>query len=206
VIKNDKITAQIKHEPPYHDQTQIKNAVTQLVDWVNNAPDLAIIKIALFHHYYVYIHPFIDGNGRTVRLLTVLLFLIHNYQINKYFVLDDYYDLDRQGYSDALHSADQGNSTAWLEYFTDGIKYSLQSALARAKNALSTLKIDNRPTPREKEVLALFSSHQAEIITSDVVNVLQVSRQQAQNLLKGLVNKGLLEKLGLTKHSYYKLK
>ncbi len=47
---------------------------------------------------------------------------------NKYFVLDDYYDIDRIQYSDKLHSADTGNQTQWLEYFTDGVKYSLQSA------------------------------------------------------------------------------
>lgn len=204
--EDGKIETKVKHEPPFHDQERISKAMEQLVEWLGSSEDLSVLKIGLFHHYYVHIHPFSDGNGRTVRLLTALLFLQNSYEINKYFVLDDYYDIDRQGYSDALHSADKGDSTKWLEYFTDGIKYSLQSALAKAKKAVSSLKVSNRPTSREQEVMALFITDDTEIITADVVDALGVSRQQAQNLLAGLVEKGLIAKYGSTKNSYYKLK
>jgi Fic family protein len=205
IIRDGKLDIKVKHEPPHHDYEHIKQAVWRLIDWVENAEVLPIVKISLFHHHYVYIHPFVDGNGRTVRLLTALLFLKAGYEINKYFVLDDYYDIDRQAYSDALHSADNGDSTAWLEYFTDGIKYSLQSALAKGKNALLTVKASNRPTNREKEVLALFVMPDSEITTADVAAALDVSRQQAQNLLAALVDRGFVKKYGSTKSSYYKL-
>ncbi|MDR1183282.1 MAG: Fic family protein [Coriobacteriales bacterium] len=205
IIKGDKVSIQVKHEPPSHDREHIEQAIRQLIEWVETADVLPIIKISMFHHQYVYIHPFVDGNGRTVRLLTALLLLKAGYEINKYFVLDDYYDIDRQGYSDALHSADSGDSTRWLEYFTDGIKYSLQSALAKGKSALLTLKASNRPTNREKEVLALFAAPESEITTADVAEALGVSRQQAQNLLSALIGKGLVKKYGSTKSSYYAL-
>jgi Fic family protein len=207
VIGEDgEITAKIKHEPPFHDKEQISEAIRQLLKNLSDSEDLSILKIGLFHHYYVYIHPFADGNGRTVRLLTALLFLQSNYEINKYFVLDDYYDIDRQGYSDALHSADRGDSTKWLEYFTDGLKYSLQSALAKAKRAITTLKVSDRPTNREQEVMALFVTDDIEVTTANAVDALAVSRQQAQSLLAGLVEKGLIKKYGSTKNSYYKLR
>jgi Fic family protein len=205
VIKGDKVGIHVKHEPPYHDRERIEKAIWQLIEWVETADDLPIIRISMFHHQYVYVHPFVDGNGRTARLLTALLLLKAGYEINKYFVLDDYYDIDRQGYSDALHSADSGDSTKWLEYFTDGIKYSLQSALAKGKNAALTLKASNRPTNREKEVLTLFVASDSEIVTADVAKALGVSRQQAQNLLSALVGRGLVKKYGSTKSSYYKL-
>jgi Fic family protein len=205
IMKNGKMDILVKHEPPYHDRVRIEQAIQQLIEWQETAVDLPIIKISMFHHQYVYIHPFTDGNGRTVRLLTALLFLKSGYEINKYFVLDDYYDIDRQGYSDALHSADGGDSTKWLEYFTDGIKYSLQSALAKGKNALLTMRVSNRPTGREKDVLTLFSMPDSEILTATVAEALNVSRQQAQSLLASLVDKGLVKKYGSTKSSYYKL-
>jgi Fic family protein len=200
-----KINIKVKHEPPFHDVQSIRNKLEELVRWVNTAPDLPVLKIGVFHHQYVYLHPFVDGNGRTVRLLTALLFLRSGYQINKYFVLDDYYDLDRLGYSDALHSADSGDATAWLEYFTDGVKYSLESALAKAQNALRTLSALQQPTPKEKIVLGMFANRQ-ELVTADVVTELEISRQQAHRLLFRLVEKGLLEKHGSTKNSYYRLK
>jgi Fic family protein len=205
MIKNNQITIKVKHEPPFHTRSSITTAIKQLLIWLKNADILPVLKISLFHHYYVYLHPFIDGNGRTVRLLTALLFWQNNYAINKYFVLDDYYDLDRQGYSDALHSADKGNSTKWLEYFTDGIYYSLDSALAKAQNSLSTLKVSDRPTAREQEVLAFFARPDTQITTSNIAAWLKISRQQAQGLLANLITKGLIKKFGSTKSSYYQL-
>ena len=194
----------VKHEPPYHRQEDITGALQALIDWENaNDNMLPIVKIGIFHHYYVYIHPFVDGNGRTVRLLTAWLFIRAGYLINKYFVLDDYYDLDRQGYSDALHTADNGDSSKWLEYFTLGTKYSLQSALEKSKNALLTLNVSERPTTREQDVLRLFAGN-GDVTSTDVVKALAISRQQAQNLLSGLVEKGLITKFGITKSSYYR--
>ncbi len=196
----------IKHEPPTHSKKEIEKELKNLCDWINKTNEIpGIIKIALFHHRFVYIHPFLDGNGRTCRLLTAFLFLRYGYKINKYFVLDDYYDVDRKLYSDSLHSADKGNQTKWIEYFTDGVKYSLQSALVNAKNALLTLRTDERLTPQEKKVLNIAQELQ-EFITKDIASRLQITRQQAHVLLSSLVKKGLLERLGKTKSSRYILK
>ena len=204
-ISGKKIKIIVKHEPPHHDATSIKKTLGDLVKWFNGTNEiLPVIKIALFHHQYVFIHPFADGNGRTVRLLTALLLIQAGYAVNKYFVLDDYYDVDRLAYSDALHSADAGNSTEWVEYFTSGIKYSLQSALAKTKNALLTMRIDERPSNRERQVLEIFAST-SELTSAEVAAILGVSRQQAHNLLSGLVQKGLIKKIGQTKKSYYQI-
>jgi len=204
-ISGKKIKIIVKHEPPHHDAESIKKALGDLIEWFNGTNEvLPVIKIALFHHLYVFIHPFADGNGRTVRLLTALLLIKAGYAVNKYFVLDDYYDVDRLAYSDALHSADAGRSTQWVEYFTSGIKYSLQSALSKTKNALLTMRVDERPSERQRQVLEIFASN-SELTSAEVASALGVSRQQAQNLLAGLVQKGLVKKIGRTKKSYYQI-
>lgn len=196
----------IKHEPPFHNQKQIEEALRELNNWVNKEKEIPVaVKSGVFHHQFVYLHPFADGNGRICRLLTALIFLRAGYLINKYFVLDDWYDLDRILYSDKLHSADAGNKTEWLEYFTDGIKYSLQSALGKFKNSLKTLTFENQPTTKEKEVLGVFEET-PELTAPELARILKVSRQQAHSLLTSLINKGFLEKKGQTKSSYYFLK
>lgn len=196
----------VKHEPPFHKKNEIEQALTDLIHWLEQDKDTSsIVKIAIFHHHYVYIHPFVDGNGRTCRLLTALMFLKYDYQINKYFVLDDYYDLDRFQYSDKLSSADKGDKSQWLSYFTDGVKYSLQSALSRIKTGMQSEKVSDRPTLKEQEILVYLQSH-AEVTSQDVVNEFTISRQQAHKLLAGLVDKGYVNKKGGTKNSYYSLK
>jgi len=205
VNKSNKISLKVKHEPPFHKKDEIKKHLKQLLEWTNKSQDPTIFKAGIFHHQYVYLHPFIDGNGRTCRLLTTLLFLKDNYKINKYFVLDDYYDLNRQEYSNKLGSADIGDKTLWLEYFTDGIKYSLQSALSKLNNGLKTLKVNQRPTRQELVVLE-FIQQQKQITSSDLARHLRVTRQQAHKLLTSLINKGLVDKKGETKASYYFIK
>lgn len=207
VIGAKDVTGQIKiqHEPPYHESGEIHSAIGELFAWLNETDIPVLLKAGIWHHQFVYIHPFVDGNGRTCRLLTALIFLKGNYLINKYFVLDDYYDIDRPQYSEKLHTADAGDKTVWLEYFTDGVKYSLQGALGKAKNSLSTLAISNQPTPREKEVLGIFNEY-SEVSSAVLVKRFNVTRQQAHKLLQSLVERGLIEKHGSTKSSYYVLK
>jgi len=195
----------IKHNPPFHDSISIENSLNNLTEWMDSTETSPILQAGIFHHEFVYIHPFEDGNGRVCRLLTALVFLSHNYQINKYFVLDDYYDVDRGLYSDSLHSADSGDKTIWLEYFTDGVKYSLQSALSRVSEGITKLSLDIRPSPREQQALEIARQYK-EITTADLVKELKITRQQAFNLLKSLSEKGFLDKKGTTKNSFYVLK
>jgi len=196
----------VKHEPPHHKRKLIRKDLEKLYIWLEDQKDLPVaIKTGIFHHHFVYIHPFVDGNGRVCRLLTALVFLQSNYFINKYFVLDDYYDIDRLMYSDKLHSADSGNKTEWLEYYTEGVMYSLQAALSRVENAIFKLKVEERPTKKERQVIEIIEKRR-EVTSTDIASTLKVSRQQAHNLLRALVEKGFLEKAGKTKKSFYFLK
>ncbi len=199
-------TLRVKHDPPFHQRKQIEAGLRPLFEWTESTEKLPIIiKTGIFHHEFVYIHPFEDGNGRVCRILTALVFIKADYLINKYFVLDDYYDIDKTLYSDKLHTADSGDKTQWLEYFSDGVKHSLIGALARVKNAAQTLSVKDRPTKKEDQVLQLMQE-QPELTSTDLARKLGVSRQQAHNLLSALVSKGFIDRQGTTKSSYYKLK
>lgn len=206
-----KVEIVVKHNPPYHSALEIKKALSDLFTWLMNEDDIhPVIKAGILHHQFAYFHPFFDGNGRLARILTVYYLLLKDYQVVKYFILDDYYDIDRQLYSDMLHSADTGSETEWLEYFLDGIANSLQAALARI-DGLKNASVDEFAgekrvlvTNREEEVLQIVINKKA-VRTSDISETLNVTRQQAHALLASLVRKGLLEKFGITKTSYYKL-
>ena len=200
------VTLKVKHDPPFHKREKIEKGLEPLFDWIKKTQNIpTVIKTGIFHHEFVFIHPFEDGNGRVCRILTALLFIKDGYRINKYFVLDDYYDIDKILYSDKLHTADEGDKAEWLEYFSDGVKYSLMGALDRVKNAAKTLSVKDRPTKKEDEVLEMFRE-QPEMISTDLAQRMGVSRQQAHNLLSSLVKKGLIERKGSTKSSYYVLK
>ena len=144
------------------------------------------------------------------RILTTYYLLIQHYEVVKYFILDDYYDIDRHLYSDTLHTADNGDKTKWLEYFLEGIASSLQGSLSRieelTKSNLQAIEGEKRVlvSPREEEALQIVIDRQA-VKSSDIEETFNVTRQQAHALLSSLVKKGLLTKYGKTKTSYYRL-
>lgn len=201
----------VKHNPPYHTQAAIEKALSELYDWIVSSETIhPLLRAGILHHEFVYLHPFFDGNGRLARILTSYFLLLQQYEVVKFFIMDDYYDIDRQEYSDTLHTADSGDKTRWLEYFLEGVAFSLQAALSRVeslkKGSLEEVKGEKRVlvTPREEEVLQIVLDKKA-IKTSDIEASLSVTRQQAHALLHSLVKKELLAKFGKTKSSYYRL-
>jgi Fic family protein len=206
-----KLEIVVKHNPPYHTEKEIEEALSNLISWFSKNNDLhPLVKAGIFHHQFAFIHPFFDGNGRMARILTTYYLLLKQYEVVKFFILDDYYDIDRQLYSDMLHTADNSEETNWLEYFLEGIVYSLQAAMSRIneykKSNFDEITGEKRVlvTTREEDVLNIVIDKKA-VKTSDVLDLLSVSRQQAHSLLSSLVKKGLLKKYGSTKTSYYKL-
>lgn len=207
-----KVELVVKHNPPYHTAREITNGLEQLYSWTRKNNELhPLIRAGILHHQFAYIHPFFDGNGRLARILTAYFLLLKQYGIVRFFILDDYYDIDSQQYSNMLHSADVGDETRWLEYFLEGIAYSLQAALSRV-NQLKGKSVDEVTgekrvlvTAREEDVIQIILDKKA-VKTTDVVEALVVTRQQAHALLASLVKKSILKKFGKTKTSYYRLK
>lgn len=74
-------------------------------------------------------------------------------------MLDDLYYIQIENYTLInFLAADKGDLTQWLEYFTDGLKYWLQSAISRDENSLSQISVPMRLTARERQVLNKFLS------------------------------------------------
>ncbi|MCR9181394.1 MAG: Fic family protein [Flavobacteriaceae bacterium] len=83
---------------------KVPQLLDELIDFVNSNPlDLNTIELAtVFHHKFVWIHPFFDGNGRTVRLVMNLILMKEGFP--PAIILTN----DRRKYYDALNSANNG--------------------------------------------------------------------------------------------------
>jgi Fic family protein len=88
--------------PP--DALLVGDLMDELIDWLNTLDSLhPLVKATIFHHRFVWIHPFFDGNGRTVRLLMNLFLMRQGYP--PVIILKQ----DRHKYYDALNKANKGN-------------------------------------------------------------------------------------------------
>ena len=72
---------------------------------------------------FLCIHPFLDGNGRMARLLTLLLLYQAGYELGRYISLEQMIEQTKEGYYDTLYTSSQGwhemqhNILPWWEYF-----------------------------------------------------------------------------------------
>lgn len=84
---------------------KVSDLLDELINFVNNNPlELNDIELAtIFHHKLVWIHPFFDGNGRTVRLVMNLLLMRKGFPPAIILIND------RKKYYEALNQANNGN-------------------------------------------------------------------------------------------------
>lgn len=104
----------------------VKEKMLELIEWYNRNKDTmhSIRLAAEFHFKYVYIHPFIDGNGRTARLLTNLILMRNGYTIS---VIRNE---DRDEYMKALEEASvNGNLEDFIKIIAEAVEASLDTYL-----------------------------------------------------------------------------
>ena len=128
VVVNDPRTGQPVYLPP--DVKDVKPLMEDLVKFTTSNKHTIdpLILAGIFHKQIVVIHPFMDGNGRTTRLITKALLAAMGLNTFNLFSFENYYNQNVTKYFQTVGEfgnyyelVDSIDFTNWLEYFTDGI-------------------------------------------------------------------------------------
>ena len=126
--------AEARHVPP--DASEVPELMSDLESFLHN-DDIRVphlIRIALAHYQFETIHPFLDGNGRTGRLLIILYLLEKKILLQPTLYLSDYFEKKRQEYFDSLNEARvKSDMEQWLSFF-------LGAVVATAGNGCKTFE------------------------------------------------------------------
>lgn len=213
VVSRTPISQKIRYTAP--DYKKVPALVQNLCNWIAVAKkeNLSPIIIAgIAHAEIAAIHPFVDGNGRTARLLATLVLYTEEYDFRKLFALENYYNTNRRAYYDAVHLGKnyderaKGNLTRWLEYFTAGFLSEMELVMDKIKPFLYI----NKTSFKKKIILSrdemriLDFLQEMNVITSgDIENILTVSKRTAQRYLATLIKKGIIRRHGGKKNARY---
>jgi|TARA_B110000211_G_scaffold10865_1_gene11432 Fic family protein len=114
------------HIPPEH--IQVQSHMDEFLGFINDkAPDkYDLLKTAIAHHRFTWIHPFGNGNGRVVRLLTYALLIKYGFNVKDGKILNPtaVFCNDRDLYYEMLSQADLGDDASllsWCDYVLTGI-------------------------------------------------------------------------------------
>ena len=113
-----------KHTPP--DMFLVNDYMEQLINWINKEDKLQmqLLKVAIAHHCFTWIHPFDNGNGRMSRILTYSM--LRQYGFDMAYLLNStaVFCIDRNKYFDMLQIADDNTAESqlkWCEYVLTGL-------------------------------------------------------------------------------------
>ena len=219
VVIKEEGTGKVVFSPPPH--IEVQHLLEDFFAWLNDPGSLEvhpILRAGIAHYILVAIHPFVEGNGRTVRAFSTLILMREGYNAKNFFSLEEHFDEDPGDYYESIAVVDRQSPniesrdlTPWLEYFTGVVAIEL----TKIKDKVRKLSVDSRLKVKFGEQIALserqmrlieFISDQGSGGMSELKRVLpMVSEDTILRELRDLLTKGILKKTGTTKASKYVL-
>lgn len=216
VIKDEGSGKVVLSPPPF---VEVPYLIDDFFEWLNSKDAKEVHPILLAgaaHYVLVTIHPFVEGNGRSVRAFANLVLMRENYDIKKLFSLEEYFDNDLAAYYEAFSNVDKLSKniavrdlTVWLEYFTRVVAVEL----TKVKDRVRKISIDSKLRGKIGEQVALterqmklveYLSEVGSAPMLDLKSVLSmVSEDTILRDINGLMSKGIVKKEGKTKASRY---
>jgi len=91
-----------------------------------------LVKIAIAHYQFEAIHPFLDGNGRTGRLLIPLFIYERKITAHPNIYVSEFLEEHRSVYYDLLNAVSEKNEwIPWIRFFLEAIRKQTETSLKR---------------------------------------------------------------------------
>lgn len=173
-----------------------------LADWERYAHETVevpiLIQNALLHYQFETLHPFLDGNGRIGRLLSVFLLVEHGRLPAPLLYLSAYLERDRARYYDTLQAVRQrGDVVPWIELFLSAVHTQAADAVVRSQRIVELrerYRAAASAITSNKAIALVDLVCETPIISSHAVETsLGVTRPTALKLLRQLEDVGVLE-------------
>ncbi|MCK5243243.1 Fic family protein [bacterium] len=191
------------------DAKLVSGKMKSLIDWLKSeAISLnPVISSAILHYKFESIHPFGDGNGRVGRLLALWDLYRRSFDKHHIFAVDEYYWENQEEYYKELQDVQNKNNdlTKWIEFVAGGIEQTLEKTLIRIKSTEKESDQGERIvlTQKQEKILNLLRS--GDMSTSEIRESVNLSRQGVWFLMKPLMDKKVVKKVGDSKRGKYRL-
>lgn len=220
VILKDEQTDEVVFRPPA--AIEVPFLLEDYFDWLNSYEAKKLhptLRAGISHYYLVAVHPFTEGNGRTVRAFATLVLFAEGYDIKKFFSLEEYFDKDAERYYQALTVSDQKHQslsqrdlTPWLEYFTQAMAVELTRVKEQIKRLSLDIKVKSRvgyqiPLNERQIKLIEYLEENGSITTAEARKL--VPKYSDDTIVRDFnyfVSQGIVRKKGRTKAARYMIK
>lgn len=210
VVVANMLDGDVVHTPPSF--VEIPEFVDALCDFFNNDSDTTfihpIIKGIIVHFMLAYMHPFVDGNGRTARALFYWYMLKKNYRLTEYMSISRVIAKSKASYEKAFrYTENDGNDMGYfVAYNLKAMETAFQQLCdyierkQQEKKASNAFMLSGNVNHRQALILQRFSVEPDSILTvKDVQELFSVSSMTARKDLADLVQQGFLSEIAINK-------
>lgn len=210
VVVADMVEGDIIYTPPSFQE--IPEFVESLCDFFNNDNPRTfihpIIRGIIVHFMLAFMHPFVDGNGRTARALFYWYMLKEGYKLTEYMSISRVIAKSKSNYEKAFRYVENdGNDMGYfVAYNLKALEISFQQLRdyiqrkQREKSAASSFMMAGNINQRQALVLQRLKEEPDTIFTvKDVQELFSISSMTARKDLSDLVHQGYLTEIALNK-------
>lgn len=182
---------------------EMKNALSDLEKFMHADDNLTkLYKAGLIHAQFETIHPFLDGNGRTGRML-ISLYLRHVKLLEEPILyLSSYFNANRKHYYNALtqYHDDENGVDKWLDFFLDAVISTAESSIntctkiieLRQKNIEAISLLAKRESDSTATIIKNLYA-QPIITSTQIMKWTNYTRAGAIRAIERLIKMGILE-------------
>jgi Fic family protein len=208
--------------PPEHLNFLLKEFLTWFNTVASDKDFSPVLAGAICHFWFVWIHPFCDGNGRVGRLLTTFLLLKKKSEGVKYFALSDFYNKNKDSYYNALEQTNicqplipsmnfNESLNIWVDFFAFSYLEQMKD-IKETTNRILQLNIrvqhltsEGLITENHRKLLSLLSKKERVSYSEIVEHMGGVSKPYVTELLKPLRKAQILVEERIGRLLWFKL-
>lgn len=174
----------------------VPSLMKSLFDFINENNNINIIILsAIFHYYFVSIHPFSDGNGRLARYWVSLMLINYNRSFEFIPIEEEMYLNHEEYYSSIAQCHVNGNANVFIKFILDIINSSLDKVIKNNSFVMSNI---------QNKILELIANDK--YITQNIIaDKLNVNVRTIKRNFKILIENNILKRVGSDKNGYWEL-
>lgn len=157
-----------------------------------------LILSSIFHYYFVYVHPFSDGNGRMARFWVSLILSNWNSKF-EYIPIEEEIYLNQQKYYDAIAQCHiNGNVNVFIDFMLMCVNLSLEKT---TQKTTQKIKLNNS----QLKIIELIRGN-PKITRNELADILNITSDGVKYNLKKLVDNNIIKRIGPDNGGYWEVK
>lgn len=177
------------------DSILVSSLMKSLFEYINESDINLMILAAIFHYYFVFIHPFSDGNGRLARFWVTLMLIKYNKNFEFVPFEEELYLNQNEYYSSITECHINHNANIFIKFLLKSINNSLDKVIKNSNFVMNNV---------QNKIIELIVNDKR-ITQSEIAEKLDVNVRTVKRHFKVLIENCIVERIGSDKTGYWQI-